>query len=242
MIKTPSFEIAANIAGDPNASKTALLLPGRLDTKDYVNFTSHLEVLASLGYYALVIDVPGTWDSPGDIADYSTTLYVSVVNELIETLGNRPTLLLGHSRGGGTAMVASENPHVEGLVLVNAAYGEPSPPNPDDIVDGVHPEERDLPPGNVRTKEKKTLNLPLAYFKDGAKYDTTEYLKRYAGPKLVVHATDDEFKPFEEVKSIFEGLSDPKEFLRLDCAHDYRLDPASIEAVDQALVKFVQNI
>ena len=93
IIKTKSFNLAVVSKGDKNSNKLAICLPGRLDTKDYINFTSH-----------------------------------------IEYFGNKPTLLLGHSRGGQVAMLAgTSNPVVEGFVLVNASYGPPTSPNPEKI-------------------------------------------------------------------------------------------------------------
>jgi len=87
-------------------------MPGRLDTKDYANFVSHLDFLANHGFYTVAIDPPYSWDSPGELKDYTTSNYLKAVNELIDYFGNRPTLLLGHSRGGATAILASTNPAV----------------------------------------------------------------------------------------------------------------------------------
>src|SRR5690349_20918923 len=106
MIKTRSFELAVNASGNKNASKLAIVIPGRLDTKDYAHNVSHVDYLSSKGYYAVSFDPPGTWDSPGDIELYSTTNCIKAVDELIEYYGNKPTLLLGHSRGGSIAMLA----------------------------------------------------------------------------------------------------------------------------------------
>ncbi len=242
IIKTLNFKIAANINGDKNAPRVAILMPGRLDTKDYANFVSHLNFFANHGYYAIAIDPPGTWDSPGDLSNYTTTTYLQAVNELIEFLGNRPTLLLGHSRGGATAMLASSNPAVSGLVVVNAAYGKPSVPNPDKVMNGVLKESRDIPPGNTRTKEQILFDLPLTYFEDGAKHDPLGALKRFTKPKLIVHATKDEFVTLERVKEIYDSLTEPKMFLEIDCTHDYRLYPDVITKVEKALSEFVKQL
>ncbi len=242
ILETNNFEVAANIKGDPNAKQVVILMPGRLDTKDYANFVSHLNVLASEGFYAAAIDVPGTWDSPGDIANYSTSTYIQTVNELIDYFGNRPTVLLGHSRGGATAMLASENPNVVGLVLVNAAYGNPSAPDQASVESNVHPEGRDLPPGNVRTKEQKHFDLPMNYFEDGAKYNPSQALANFDGLRLLIHGTKDEFVPIDKVKSIYSSLSDPKMFLEVDSAHDYRLYPEVIEEVNEALRDFIGKL
>src|SRR3990167_8571891 len=126
-IKTKSFELAVYARGDEKASRVALVLPGRLDTKDYVHMTSHVDFLAKRGYHALSFDMPGTWESPGNIAEYTTTNYIKAVNELVDYLGNKPTLLLGHSRGGSVAILAGAvNKDVVGIIPIMATYGAPS--------------------------------------------------------------------------------------------------------------------
>jgi len=241
ILKTGNFEIAANMSGDEQAAKIAILLPGRLDAKDYANFTSHAEYLSQKGFFVIAIDAPGTWDSPGGLSDYSTTTYLKSIHELIGYFGGRPTLLLGHSRGGATAMLASTNPAVVGLAVVNAAYGMPTPPDPERMENGALVEYRDLPPGDVRTKEKRRYDLPMAYFEDGGKHNPLAALVSYGGPKLIAHATQDEFTSLSEVKKIFGSLSEPKMFLKVDCTHDYRLYPEVIQTVNEALGEFIDK-
>lgn len=239
LVKTKNFEIATNQFGDEKSDKLALLLPGRLDTKDYINFTKHGEFLAERGFFAIAIDPPYTWESPGDIKNYCTTAYVQAVNELIEYFGNRPTLLLGHSRGGAVAMISSENPYVKGLVLVNAAYDTPTSPDLAKVINNCLPEFRDLAPGDVRTIKKVTFELPLNYFEDGAKYNPASYLQSYKGAKVIVHAKEDEFCDIEKVKRIFENLDEPKIMIELEGGHDYRLSPVAIELVNQGIKELV---
>ena len=239
IINTLSYKIAVNATGDKNASKIAILMPGRLDTKDYANFTSHLDVLAKQGYFAVAIDAPGTWESPGDINEYNTSTYLKTVNQLIDHYGNKPTLLLGHSRGGATAMLASANPAVSGLVVVNSAYGKPSKADPNNVINGYLKESRDLPPGNKRTKEQKIFKLPLKYFEDGAKHDPILALQLFKKPKLIVHGTKDEFVGITRVKEIYATLASPKMFIQINSAHDYRLYPSAISKVNSALEDFL---
>lgn len=239
ILKTKNFEVAANITGDKDAPKLAILMPGRLDTKDYINFTSHADYLSKQGYLVVAIDPPGTWDSPGDLNNYTTSTYVNAINELVDYFGNRPTLLLGHSRGGATAMLASANPAVDALVVVNAAYGNPTPPKPEEIENGVLVELRDLPPGNVRTEKKVRFELPMVYFEDGKKHNPKEALAKFKGSKLLVHATKDEFTELDKIKAIYDDLQEPKMFLAIDCTHDYRLFPEVVEQVNQKLGDFI---
>jgi pimeloyl-ACP methyl ester carboxylesterase len=241
ILETQNFTIAANISGNANASKIAILMPGRLDTKDYANFVSHADYLSRSDFLVVAIDPPTTWDSPGELSNYTTTSYVQAVTELIDYFGNRPTLLLGHSRGGAAAMLCSANPAVTGLVLVNAAYGKPSPPDPAAVTNGTFVEYRDLPPGNVRTAEQKRFDLPLAYFVDGPNHNPVQALTNFTGPKLLVIAKEDEFTSVDRVKEVYEGLKEPKMLLTINGTHDYRLFPTEIEAVNTALGNFIDT-
>lgn len=105
-IETESFELAVYTAGDATSSKFAIVIPGRLDTKDYIHNTSLVDSLASRGYFALSFDPPGTCGSSGDIQLYTTTNYLKAVDELINYFGSKMTVLAGHSRGGTIAMLA----------------------------------------------------------------------------------------------------------------------------------------
>jgi pimeloyl-ACP methyl ester carboxylesterase len=190
IINTPSFSLATNARGDKNSDKLALVLPGRLDTKDYACFNSHLELLASKGFYSISFDPPGTWESPGGIGLFTTTNYIKAVNELIEYFGNKPTFVMGHSRGGATTILASaENPHIIAIAPIMATYGEPSPPDEETKKTGVKTSKRDLPPGTSRTDEQKEFLLPINYFMDGQKHHVIEALMKFKKPKLIFYGS-----------------------------------------------------
>jgi pimeloyl-ACP methyl ester carboxylesterase len=239
IIKTKSFELAVNTKGDKNSRKVAILLPGRLDTKDYANFVSHLDYLASKGFYAVTFDPPGTWESPGGIELFTTTNYLKAVNELVEYYGNKPTLLLGHSRGGNVAILASTNPHVMGIILVMSSYEAPTPP--EYVKGGFQMEHRDLPPGNERTKEQKEFALPLNYFKDGEKYNPLVILRNNKKPKLLFSGTDDKYYTPKEIQEIFESIPEPKMLRELNSDHSYRRHPEIIEEANKVIGQFLDT-
>jgi len=243
IIKTKSFELAINSKGDPNSKKLALILPGRLDTKDYECFNSHLEYLANKDFFAVSFDPPGTWESPGGIELFTTTNYIKAVNELIEYFGNKPTLLLGHSRGGQVAVLAgTTNDCVFGIILINANYGPPTPPDPNKIIDGYLTEYRDLPPGNVKTKEQKKFLVPLDYFTDGQKYDPISVMKLCNKPKLIFYGTNDIFTSPQEVEEIYKTLLEPKMIHELNVVHDYRYDSKIVDEVNKVIGDFLNKI
>ncbi len=242
IIQTSSFKLAVNTKGDKNAEKVAILLPGRLDTKDYANFVSHQEYLASKGFYAVALDPPGTWESPGGIELFTTTNYLKAVNELIEYYGNRPTLLLGHSRGAEVAaLVSTANPLVIGLVSINGSFGPPSPQDEDLVKDGMIIEPRDLLPGTIKTAKQKIFKLPVKYFEDGNRYDSVAGLRNWTKPKLVFYSTKDEWREPEEVIEIFESLAEPKMIYELNSTHDYRYFSKVVEQVNLVVGQFIDN-
>lgn len=241
IIQTPSFKLATISAGNPDSEKISTMIPGRLDTKDYINFTSHMKYLADRGYYAVAFDPPGTWESQGDV-EFTTTNLVKAVNELIEHFGSKPTLLLGHSRGGQTAMlVGTTNPSVNGLVMVNASYGPPSPPDQKKVQNGYLIEHRDIPPGDRKTEEQREFHLSLNYFTDGAQYDPIPGMKSCIKPKLLINAVDDEWNEPEEIRAIFDVIPEPKMLHEMEGKHDYRRDAKRIEEVNQVLGEFIQK-
>lgn len=239
IIKTKSFELAVLARGDENAKKLALLLPGRLDTKDYACFPSHADYLAEHGFYAVAFDPPGTWESPGDLDLYTTTNYIKAVNELIEYFGNKPTLLMGHSRGAAVSIFASVNHAVVGIVPVMANFGEPTAPGEEAMQKGYKISYRDLPPGTSKTEEQKEFKLPIAYWTDGEQYNAGEILKTCNKPKLLIYGDQDEFTPVDVVKKLFDEIPEPKMIKELHCNHDYRYSPEAIDEVNKELGKFL---
>ena len=236
-IKTKSFELATYEKGDKDASQIILLLPGLLDSKDYAHMLSHVDYFADKGYYALSFDPPGTWGSPGNIDLYTMTNYLKAINELIEYFGNRPTVLMGHSRGGTMAMlVGAQNEYVTHIIAV-MSHTAPSELDPNKEKDGVKISYRDMPPND--TENKKRFDLPVNYFEDAKKYDVLGAIKQCQKPKLFFYGTKDVLIEPEEVKEIFEELSEPKFIKELNSEHDYRRHGDIIDEVNNEVKKFL---
>lgn len=242
MIKIKSFELAVYMKGDENASKLAIIIPGRLDTKDYIHNTSMVDYLAGRGYLALSFDPPGTWESPGAIELYTTTNCLKAVDELIEYFGNRPTLLAGHSRGGTIAMLEGpKNPHVTHFIPIFSYYGAPSDPEDERIVDGKVIGYRDLPPGNIKTEEQKEFGLPLNYFEDGKQYNALPGLRTCMKPKLFFYGTKDDMNDPEDIKKAYEESAEPKVIHALNSDHDYRYHAEIVEEVNNIVGEFLDK-
>ncbi|MBX2866732.1 alpha/beta hydrolase [Candidatus Kaiserbacteria bacterium] len=237
-IKTESFKLAIYSAGDEKAEKMALVLPGRLDTKDYAHMHSLVDFLGQKGYFAISFDPPGTWESAGDISLYTVPMYLRAIDEVIEYYGNKSTVIAGHSRGGTMALCAGvTNPSITHIIAVMSHYG-PSELSEEAKSAGVSISYRDIPPGTERTEEKKRFDLPLSYFDDPTEY---KGLETCAKPKLFFFGTEDDLVFPEDVCETFEVSAEPKELHELNSEHDYRLHPEIMEEVNQVVESFLER-
>lgn len=243
MIQTNSFNLATYSSGDELSEKLALVLPGRLDTKDYTNIRSHTDYLASKEYFAMSFDPPGTWESDGGIEIYSMTNYKKAIDELIEHF-NKPTLLMGHSRGGSMAVLAgTRNPSVEGIIAVMSAcsytpekYG--GYPDLEWKKRGYKLHKRDVP---GKEGEYREFRLPYSFVEDQKQYDMYGDLAKWNKPKLFVYGEKDELVEADLVKEVYEVATEPKEIASIDAGHDYRFLDEKISDVNEIVGKFLDK-
>jgi len=222
--------------GNLNAKKLALILPGRLDTKDYPHMRSHVDYLASIGYLALSFDPPGTWESPGSIKLYTMTNWLKAINELIKYFDNKPTVLMGHSRGGSMAMLAgTQNNHVTHIITA-MSHPAPSVLSKKTKETGFQISYRDTPTG-----DKKKFELPLGFFEDAAKYNMLDALSHCIKPKLFFLGKKDTTVAPSVVRSTYKRSADPKQLYELDASHDYRRYPEIIKEMNEIIGKFLDK-
>ncbi|MFA6511817.1 MAG: alpha/beta hydrolase [Patescibacteria group bacterium] len=239
IIQTPHHALAVYTLGDPDAEKLALVLPGRLDTKDYPHMRSHVDFLAHRGFFALSFDPPGTWESPGGIELYTMTNYLAAINELIVYFGNKPTLLLGHSRGGTMAMlVGTRNPLVTHFIAMMSNTGG-SKKGEGRQENEVEVSYRDTPPND--TEHQKRFDLPMSYFKDAAQYNVRDALATCTKPKLFLFGTKDTIVKPEKVHAAYATSAAPKELRELDAEHNYRRSPEAIAQANEYIGEFLDT-
>lgn len=242
LVKTDSFQLATYSQGDSNSEKLALVLPGKLDSKDYAHMKSHVDFLSTKGFFALSFDPPGTWESPGDISLYNMTNYLKAVNELIEYYGNKPTFVMGHSRGASMSIIAGiTNSLITSFAPVFSSLTIEGMKDKSDITtwkkQGYLLEKRDLPPGGgPKVKEYK---LPFSFYEDQLKYNVTEDLKKSKKPKLFFLGKHDVLATPEVVRGLYSITSQPKELYELNSDHDYRLNPHLIDEVNKVIDAFL---
>ncbi len=237
LIETASFTLSANTYGSLDCDRLALVIPGWLDSKGFPHMIAHSKFMADHNFYAVSFDPPGTWDSPGGIELYSVTNYLKAINEVIEFYGNRPTVIVGQSMGGRMALLsAAQNMNV----IATASLMSTAVMNVSDLEkrqwkeDGYVTLTRD----NPLLASTKDFTLEYSYFEDASTYSVYDVTETLTIPKLMIAGTRDELASVHSVKNLYGHCPDPKEFVEVDCVHDYWRTPQDIELVNTHLDAF----
>jgi len=244
LVTTKSYKLAVYEKGDPHAALCAIVLPGRLESKDYTHITSHVDTLAGLGFHAIAFDPPGSWESPGDIDTYTVTNYLGAVNELVAHYGNKPTVLVGHSLGGSiAALAAASNLHVIAYVaLMSLVSGPSTSDDPAWKSEGKITFSRDLPPGDHHTATQKKYDLPYSFFEDALTYDTKRALHSCHKPKLFVLGKHDSQNAASYPAEEYARIAEPKRLIEIDSPHSYRYHKTIIDEVNAHIKEFVLSL
>lgn len=234
-----------NIAAVVNYSskpynRLAILCPGYLDTKDYAHLAILAERLIEKGYTVVRFDPTGTWESEGDISEYTTTQYLadvkSVMDYMISKGGYTDVLVGGHSRGGQVSILfAADNPKVNAvLAIMPSGRVDESEKNEWREV-GIRISKRDLPNDRAQTTE---FHVPFSHMQDREQYDTPAAVRKINRPIVLVAGEMDDVVEPTEVKEIFIAANEPKRFILIEgIGHDYRLNETEIAKVNGRIIE-----
>jgi len=248
-IPTPKGNIAAVVHYSKNKTdKLAILCSGYLDSKDYDHLKILSEDLAKEGYTAVRFDPIGTWESDGDISDYTTTQYlVDIKNVLEYMLKQNPfkhILIGGHSRGGKVSILyATRDRRVSGVlgIMPSSLYMNK---NDERVIEakkiGFSISFRDLPEDK---KQKREFRVPYSHFQDNLKYNSPKDVKKIKVPLILIAGELDKLVAPESVKEIFEKANEPKKFILIPgIGHDYRKNPSEVRLVNSKILEALELI
>ena len=133
------------------------------------------------------------------------TNYLKAINELIKYYGNKPTFIMGHSRGASMAILAGlRNPYISSFASIFSSLMVEGYKDKSDTAlwrkQGYLLEKRDLPPGGG--PKIKEFKLPYSFFEDQLKYNVTEDLRNSNKPKLFMLGKHDVLATPEVVRGI----------------------------------------
>lgn len=222
--------------------KLAILCPGYLDSKDYAHLVGLADVLCKNGYTVVRFDPTGTWESEGDISDYTTTQCIEDIKNILEYMlhetGYRYILLGGHSRGGMTSILyAARDRRVSVVLGIMPSSGRSMTKQRREEWkrDGVSISERDLPDNKSK---KIKFRVPYSHVEDRDRYDVTRDVKKVTAPIVFIAGELDELVLPKDVKEIFDNANEPKKFVIVPhIGHNYRYNEKEIKAVNKIVIK-----
>ncbi len=221
-----------------------ILCPGYLDSKDYSHLTLLGKDLTHLGATALSFDPIGTWQSDGDISEYTITQYQKTLKDLIDhaekTLNIHEIVLVGHSMGGYNALVYTPtDARVKAVVAIMTPPTVERADNLDRIQlwksTGKRDSIRDMPDDQTSTK---AFTVPVSYLDDSGRFDVSESISQISVPSLYIAGNEDIIVTPVEMRKLYESANQPKTYTLIsEIDHDYRKNKGAIRKVNRAIIR-----
>jgi len=218
--------------------KLALLLPGYLDSPDYLHMKTFEKGLKKLGYTTERLDPCDLWKT-GDVKNYTITNYLKQIQERVDAYKNQnPTevVLVGHSMGGFVSIVAGST--IGGVIKIVSLC---SPPDRIGSVEDWGGKEfrhskRDLP---NEPKKFRTFDIPYSFAKDGLQYSAVEEVKKMHRPLMIFIALEDTVCPPELTEEIVVSANNPYVIRQENMGHDFSHSQKECNIVMKHIKKFL---
>jgi len=227
------------------SDKLAILCPGYLDSKDYKHLVMLADDLVQHGYTAVRFDFVGTWESEGNISDYTIPNQLEDIENILEYMLSqrdyKKIILGGHSRGGLLSMLYAVND-----ARITQVVGIMSPYLLKKTVDdermklwqtqGFRESTRDIPD----SQEFKKFVMPYENMLIDGKYNLLEVIDKLHVSVLLIAGEEDDTVLPEDVKLLFEKANEPKHFELVNgIDHGYRRSRDEVKKVNQIILNYV---
>jgi len=220
--------------------KLAILLPGYIDSPDYLHFIVIQKGLQKLGYKVVRLDPCGLWGG-GDASRYSITNYLKDIKDVIDkSKGEDVTeiILVGHSIGGFVSIIAGEKYKEVSKVIALCPPAEfDNPPIKWDN-NGYRISERDLPEDS---KKKRVFRIPVSFAYDSFTYNAAETVKRIEKPLMILIALEDTIVPPSETEQLVKAAKNPYVVRVEKMGHDFRFSEEECFIVVEKIEMFLKR-
>lgn len=244
-IKSGNTYVNANLYGG-SQEKLAVLMPGFLDTKDYLDLQSLSEMFVENDFAVVCFDPVGTWGSGGDITDYSVTEYLKNVRSVIDYMeqkkGSRfEKIVIGGKSLGGlvSTLYAAQDIRISSIVSIVAPINPGLLKSEKWKQEGVRHSTRDIPD---IPDENREFNVPWAFYEDVEQYDVLNSIKTLQVPILFIGGELDKSVTPEIIETAYSNATDPKRMTIVpEATHTYRANDKHVKLVNEAVKKFVNE-
>ncbi len=217
--------------------KLALLLPGYLDSPDYLHMKVIKTRLKAMNYTVEALDPCNLWKT-GLVENYTITNYLSHIKQTIEKYASKnpkEIILIGHSLGGFVAIIAGIMfPQVSKTVAlcppsraastIQWQLGKP------------RHSKRDLPEDPTRFKE---FDIPYTFFEDALQYSALNAVSILEKPLMIFIAMQDTVVPPEQTETLVQHTLKPHVVRFPNIGHDFRHSITETEQVMDEIEKFL---
>lgn len=219
--------------------KLALLLPGYLDSPDYLHLKTFEKRLNEIGYTVERLDACNLW-ATGNVADYTITNFIKQIKERVNFYKNQnpeEIVLIGHSNGAFTSIVAGARiPEVTKIIALCP------PPNKEGSehkwVNGVRVSKRDLPNDPTKFRE---FAIPDTHIKDAIQYSAVEDVKKIHKPIMIFISLNDTIVKPEWTEEIVSNANNPYVVRQPNMGHDFRQSQEECNIVMNEIEKFLNQ-
>jgi len=218
--------------------KVALLLPGYLDSPDYLHLKTFEKRLTNLGYTVERLDACYLWKT-GNVDNYSITNFINQIKERVEFYKDQSpeeVVLIGHSLGGFTSIIAGSR--ITEVTKIIALC-----PTPDRIGPSLRWEEnkprhteREFPDD---PKQFRTFDVPYTFVVDGLQYSAAQEVKNIHKPIMIFIALEDKSIPPADTEQIVTNANNPYVVRQPNMGHDFRYSQEECDIVMEEIEKFL---
>ena len=188
--------------------KIALLLPGYLDSPEYLHLVTFEKRLLELGYTVERLDACNLWKT-GAVENYTITNYVKQIQERVDFYTDQKPeeiVLIGHRLGGFTAIIAGSRIKAVTKIVALCPPTDRIGPSLRWQENKPRHSERELPDNS---EQCRAFDIPYLFVQDGFQYSAVEEVTGLHKPIMIFIALADKSIPPQDTERIVASANNP---------------------------------
>lgn len=232
---------------DTGRQDIAVLLPGFLDSKDYVSYVELAAALPSIGISALRFDLLGSWSNPGTPDEYSVSYHLAEISSLLDRYLPADVgrcVLIGYCYGAHlAALQAATDRRITDVVALMPTRSFIWAEEYDEHRDSWRAAgERSFVRPTPYSPVQREFLVPYPVVADARDYDVTAALRDIRQRILFLAGGDDGVVPSATVRQLHDLCGSPHRGMQVlaGVGHDYRDHPEQIDQVNDTILRWLE--